>query len=281
MIDNLETNLQLLSRVPFLEKYQNTTSIYNLIKEKYNQHISEMEKDQVFQKLDHNDQDNLIKAFTQSKMNGNWSNEDTWLSYLKFLRKNHYSKGNLLYEDHTNTPKRKENLNRLIKASNKFLWINFGGINKMYFEKNEKSNLENTMKETLNKYHPTIITTFGWPKNKKVKGWPIKTPNENEIIDFVSEIPILKVILDYSNEVSKDKSTIIALKERMENHFAFGVGKFGNIYASELAIEALHLEDQEWRNLFKINEEKSFFLEIGLILNHLENLRPNKESIWL
>lgn len=231
----------------------------------------------------------LQHAFKDGPMNIKlWNEIETWIAFLQYISSSHYKNHLLLSEDISDYETRVKCVAGLFCDATSLLWHNMGGIYSMY--KKDQENIKNKeilgktlaeiLQENLEKYKPSVLVTFGWPREAGL--WERK-PDENLINVLVGQTPVLRVVLDYQRGKGSDRTMLIALKNRIPNHFGIAISKNEkyNISSFQMAMEPLHSEDQDVRWVIYPEEKNCISLEIGLILSHLLNVCGTSEGYIL
>lgn len=217
----------------------------------------------------------LKEAFSKGLAAEEWSDINTWLSFWQYLKRRHYDNNNDFFETKTDEELRIKFIGGIYASATKMLWYNTGGVNENVFEKDEENSekilgkkLSDILKDTLRKYKPIVIFSFGRPQDKE----GVWRNFAEKQIEFINSVPCLKAVNDYRSGDGKGRTVLIALKKRVQNHFGFAWGQAGSLSAQQMILEALHNENQPERVLCKISETQALRLEMGLMTNHYLNL---------
>jgi hypothetical protein len=93
--------------------------------------------------------------------------------------------------------------------------------------------------------------------------------NEDSIKLLIENNPFLNAVYEYEKK-HPDSALILALKERMYNHFILGATKMPtNTYTIDLALELLHEESQDDRIALCPGAPSARLIEIGSVLRHI------------
>ncbi|MDP8257092.1 MAG: hypothetical protein P9M14_15200 [Candidatus Alcyoniella australis] len=209
-----------------------------------------------------------------------WKSPQVWDEYIEYCKDlvRNTSYGLVLVPTNINT--RKECLIRLFSGNLKLLWLNLGAVNEAVWDINTVSSLATS----LRKHKPKVIASFGWEHIS-----PEMEFDDKQIKNLIKKRNVLQTIASYGKE-NKEKTLLIVLRERMENHFVLSVNKnLAEKTVATLMFEYLHSEDQQRRDTYFLESPTAKLFEIGIITKHLlrepivepESERGSPDSYWI
>lgn len=233
-----------------------------------------------------------LRSKTQNRSD-HWLKHDLWVEFVDNLRDMHDNGPYFMPEWETDDYERAEYIRCLIESSDQLLFLNLGGISQVVYDEKTAA----TFRRLVKRSSPMVLLTFGWPRQKGETDFSHLDPtirelskiyNKKRATKIVEANPFLKEVVNYGeSEKGKGRVVIVALRERIENHFAMSFRSRGeNDQYIDMGVEVLHNERKHIRRMLNPVVPRAVCLQAGIVLNHLVNIgiaekrTKNSGNIW-